>query len=41
LRNEEQVSVRKDVVARYIDGFRRTDHDAILSCLTDDIEWVR
>jgi ketosteroid isomerase-like protein len=34
------VSDRKDVVARYIDGFRRTDHDAILACITDDIEWV-
>ena len=22
-----------------MDGFRRTDHQQILSCLTDDVEW--
>jgi ketosteroid isomerase-like protein len=22
-----------------MDGFRRTDHEQILSCLTDDVEW--
>jgi ketosteroid isomerase-like protein len=27
------------VVARYMDGFRRSDHEQILSCLTDDVEW--
>ena len=26
-------------VSRYMDGFRRTDHAQILSCLTDDVEW--
>lgn len=30
----------KSTVDRYMDGFRRTDHDQILSCLTDDVEWV-
>jgi ketosteroid isomerase-like protein len=29
----------KKMVDRYMDGFRRTDHDQILSCLTDDVEW--
>ncbi len=24
----------------YLDGFRRTDRPQILSCLTDDVEWV-
>jgi uncharacterized protein len=24
----------------YMDGFRRTDRIQILSCLTDDVEWV-
>lgn len=24
----------------YLDGFRKNDHDQILSCLTDDIEWT-
>jgi ketosteroid isomerase-like protein len=30
----------KDVVRRYIDGFNRSDHEQILSCLTDDIRWT-
>jgi ketosteroid isomerase-like protein len=29
---------RKTVEA-YMEGFRRSDHPMILSCLTDDIEW--
>lgn len=29
----------KKMVERYMDGFRRTDHAQILSCLTDDVEW--
>lgn len=28
------------VLDRYMDGFRHGDHDAILSCLTDDVVWV-
>ena len=24
----------------YLDGFRKNDHEQILSCLTDDIEWT-
>ena len=27
-------------VARYMEGFRRSDHAAILACLTDDVEWL-
>jgi uncharacterized protein len=27
-------------VERYLDGFRRNDHEAILACLTDDVEWI-
>lgn len=27
-------------VERYLDGFRRSDHAQILSCLTDDIVWT-
>jgi len=34
------VSARKQVVERYIEGFRRSDHDHILSCLSDDIVWA-
>jgi ketosteroid isomerase-like protein len=34
------MSVNTDTVARYLDGFRRNDHERILSCLTEDIEWT-
>ena len=30
----------KKTVDRYMDAFRRTDHAEILSCLTDDVEWL-
>ena len=33
------MSARKAVVEAYIDGFRRGDHQAILSCLTEDVVW--
>jgi uncharacterized protein len=33
-------SRNKAVVERYLDGFRRTDHAQILSCLTDDVVWT-
>jgi ketosteroid isomerase-like protein len=29
----------KTTVERYIEGFRKSDHQQILSCLTDDVEW--
>jgi ketosteroid isomerase-like protein len=29
----------RSVVARYIDGFRRSNNEQILSCLSDDVEW--
>jgi ketosteroid isomerase-like protein len=30
----------KRTVAKYLDGFRESDHAKVLSCLTDDVEWV-
>ena len=33
-------SQNKETVERYLDGFRRTDHDQILGCLTDDVTWT-
>jgi ketosteroid isomerase-like protein len=33
------MSARKTVVETYVDGFRRGDHQAILSCLTEDVVW--
>jgi ketosteroid isomerase-like protein len=32
--------LNKQTVQKYIDGFNRSDHAQILSCLTDDVEWV-
>jgi hypothetical protein len=29
----------KRTVDKYMNGFRRSDHAEILSCLTHDIEW--
>jgi ketosteroid isomerase-like protein len=37
---EVGTSANKRTVERYMDGFRRSDHQLILSCLTDDVEWV-
>lgn len=33
------MSNQKETVEKYMDGFRVTDHQKILSCLTDDIVW--
>lgn len=32
-------SQQKEIVERYMDGFRATDHAKILSCLTEDVVW--
>lgn len=29
-----------DTAKTYLDGFRKNDHEQILSCLTDDIKWT-
>jgi ketosteroid isomerase-like protein len=34
------VVAHKAVVEAYLEGFRRTDHAAILACLTEDVVWV-
>lgn len=34
------MSPNKRTVQRYMDAFTRSDHADILSCLTDDVEWV-
>ncbi len=33
------MSARKTVVETYFEGFRRSDHQQILACLTDDVVW--
>lgn len=30
----------KHIIEKYIDGFNKSDHGQILSCLTDDVEWI-
>ncbi|MGV3762304.1 nuclear transport factor 2 family protein [Parapedobacter sp.] len=30
---------QKQIVEKYMDGFRASDHDKIRSCLTDDVVW--
>jgi ketosteroid isomerase-like protein len=37
---EQAMSRNKGTVEKYIDGFNKSDHQQILSCLTDDIEWL-
>lgn len=34
------MSPNKMTVEKYMDAFARTDHAGILSCLTEDVEWV-
>jgi ketosteroid isomerase-like protein len=29
----------KQIVQKYMDGFMASDHEKILSCLTDDVSW--
>lgn len=33
------MSENKTTVAKYMEGFRNSDHALILSCLTDDVVW--
>ena len=33
------MSEQKKIVEKYMDGFRATDQERILSCLTDDVIW--
>lgn len=34
------MSENKETVERYMEGFRRSDHAMVLSCLTEDVEWL-
>ena len=38
-RPDSSIPARKVIVERYFDGFRTSDHDAILALLTDDVAW--
>ncbi len=35
----DKTSENKKTVERYMEGFRRSDHEEILACLTNDVEW--
>jgi uncharacterized protein len=35
----DHTSENKETVEKYMDGFRKSDHEQILSCLTEDVEW--
>jgi len=37
---KELMTPNKLTVERYMDGFNKSDHGQILSCLTDDVEWI-
>ena len=39
MRSQPALSRNKSTVARYMEAFCASDHEAILSCLTDDIVW--
>jgi ketosteroid isomerase-like protein len=34
------MSENTKTVQRYMDAYGRSDHAAVLSCLTDDVEWI-
>ena len=34
-----EMTTHEQTAHRYMDGFRRSDHEAILDCLTDDVVW--
>ena len=37
---DKAMSQNKQTVKKYMDAFSKMDHKEILSCLTDDVEWV-
>ena len=40
MQQRADISRNIEAVNTYLDGFRKNDHEQILSCLTDDIEWT-
>ena len=37
---DPSMSENKRTIERYMEGFRQSNHAMVLSCLTDDVEWV-
>ncbi|HKH42172.1 MAG TPA: nuclear transport factor 2 family protein [Solirubrobacterales bacterium] len=40
MQQRADISRNIEAVNTYLDGFRKNDHEQILSCLTDDIGWT-
>lgn len=38
-KTKDNMSEQKQIVEKYMEGFRTTNHEKILSCLTEDIVW--
>jgi ketosteroid isomerase-like protein len=38
--DDTAMSHNKKTVQEYMEAFARSDHPAVLACLTDDVEWV-
>jgi uncharacterized protein len=36
---EKTLTENKRTVDLYMDGFRKSDHEQVLACLTEDVEW--
>lgn len=36
---DNNMSKQKQIVEKYMDGFRTTNHEKIVSCLTEDVVW--
>jgi ketosteroid isomerase-like protein len=36
---KEQMTENKKTIEKYMDGFRKSDHEQILSCLTENVVW--
>ena len=34
------MSINKETVRKYVEGFCKSDHAMVLSCLTDDVKWL-
>jgi ketosteroid isomerase-like protein len=39
-KKEKLMTRNKETVEKYMEGFRRSDHTMILSCLADGVEWL-
>lgn len=40
MNKDKRMSVNKQIVQKYMDAFTKLDHEEVLSCLTDDVEWI-